>query len=195
MTPVIRRKLQDGRALTVGIGDQTGDYRAEVNGLSVGLVMTGIESIAEIDGKYGTDKLVAAMRAAGRTHVLGRTVTLTADEAEQLKTALTHHLATDPRALRCKREALKSALSGWIETAGYEQERRIERAGETGHLPRKIDRTAEIEAAQTALDAFDTAHPEVLASHKSTSESGAFGLFPPLCRLSRPVTSSTRTKP
>lgn len=152
-TWLIERTVSRGE---LRIGVLAGRIIAELAGKRLALPNTDILSLADLAGSRATAPTARTLRESGYAHLLGGQVALLAGEARVLREAA---LGT-PEGLALRRAKLVEALEK--ERSGDREPSRTE-AG-TGLAHHTEGREAQISEARAALNAFDRAHPQVLAA-------------------------------
>ena len=150
VTWMIDRSVSKGR---LRIGVLAGRVVAELAGKRLALPNTDILALADIAASRATAHLARTLRDGGYTHLLGGQVALLSGEAAMLREAA---LGT-PEGLRLRRAKLVGAL---------ERENiapSAEGTAATGLIHHTDGLDVAISDARRALNAFDRAHPQVLA--------------------------------
>lgn len=147
---MVDRAVAKGR---LRIGVLAGRVVAELAGRRLALPNTDILALADVAAARATAHLARALRDGGYSHLLGGQVALLPGEARLLREAA---LGT-PEGLALRREKLVEALAaGQGGPAGD--------TPATGLVHHTDGLEAQVSEARRALNAFDRAHPQVLAA-------------------------------
>jgi len=152
VTWLVERGVAKG---TLRLGVLAGRVVAELAGKRLALPNTDILSVADLAASRATAHLVRPLRAGGYEHLLGGQVALLPGEAAMLRAAA---LGT-PEGLALRRAKLVEAL----EKASAREAPGTDEAA-TGLVHHTDGLEARIGEARLALNAFDRAHPQVLAA-------------------------------
>lgn len=165
VTWLIERAVARG-ALRIGV--VAGRVVAELAGKRLALPNTDILSLADIAAARATAAMARTLREGGYAHLLGGQVALLPGEARMLREAA---LGTaEGLALRRAKlvEALEKARAADVQPSS-------DPGGNTGLAHHADGREAHISEARLALNAFDRAHPHVLASARKPQADGCVG--------------------